>query len=76
MKTTVIITIALLALSFASCTKCETCTGYYTSGYNAGKPSINNQAVKVCDKADIHAYETGTNFTDPSGVDTLKFVCK
>ncbi len=72
------ITIALFAaaISFQSCTKCETCVAYrYYPGGIYGAPDKEFQSIKLCDHQDISNYEN-TNFSDPSTTDTVRFICK
>jgi hypothetical protein len=76
MKSKIVLSSALIIMLLSACTKCVTCTAYYTAGYYKGQVDKVNQAVKVCDKADINAYENGTNYTDPSAVDTIRYICK
>ena len=71
MKIKVIAVFATFLTGFASCTKCVTCVAYYSNG----TVSSTTQSVKECNKEQINAYETGTNYTDPSGT-PVRFKCK
>jgi len=73
LKIKIIAIVITLISTFSSCTKCVTCVAYYSNGTVAS----NTQSVKVCNEAEIKAYENGTNYTDPSINQTpVRFQCR
>jgi hypothetical protein len=81
MKLKLVLAVLTLALAFSSCQKCVVCKPYYyTNGVVGAYDSRSylgggTQTMKLCDKADIKAYETGKNFLDENN-DTITFVCQ
>lgn len=66
--------VLVLIATLGSCKKCETCIGYHYANGVVGGVDNKIQKVKLCDKTQINAYESLTNFTDPS--DTVRFICQ
>ena len=74
MKAKIILAFLTITLAFSSCKKCETCVPYYYSNGTIGAVDKFAQAIKLCDKTDITAYEGLTNFSDQRR-DTVRFIC-
>ena len=77
MKSKYIFLFCALAFAFQSCKKCETCTPYRVNanGTLSSSPDGSAQALTLCDKTDITAYESLTTFQD-ANEKPVKFVCK
>jgi len=74
MKLTIIFAFFTIAFAFSSCTKCQTCVPHYYSLGTIGAADKNAQAIKLCDKTDINAYESLTSFQDAYR-DTVRYIC-
>ena len=77
MKSSIICLVTVFALTFASCKKCVVCNPYKTVNGNLvlDNGSGGTQSIKLCDKIDINAYESGTSFQDANR-NPVKFMCK
>lgn len=72
MKIKTLLLVAGICSAFAGCyRKCDVCSAYNRTTH-AAEPTA--QTVEVCRKAEIEAYETGTNFIAPNG-DSVMFQC-
>jgi hypothetical protein len=79
MKLILISASVVFILAFSSCQKCVTCIPYYYHNGTIGAVDTTvslggSQAVKLCDKTDITAYES-LKIAD-SRNDSIRFVCQ
>lgn len=80
MKLTIILTAVIFTMAFSSCNKCETCVPYYYDSTTSTIGAVDTggggaQALKLCDKTDIKAYESLSGFKDGLG-HQVKFICQ